>query len=274
MTKIKYLSKIFRAYLEPSSDKSCLFCGCSESIIIGRKYFLVQLRKCNNCGLLFRFPKEKSIENFEFYQSDYNEGFTTTLPSKDQLSILLKNKFIGSPKDISEKINFISSYASEGHVLDFGCSWGYSVWQFNNAGYKATGFEISKPRAKFGIDKLNVNIIDEFYRLESIPSESYEIIFSSHVLEHLTDISNTFQELYRLIKKNGILALFLPDCDDCDITDVFLQKRSFAFGEKHTIAFTSDFLREALKNVGFSIIYLENTQHFGFPEIVVIALKN
>lgn len=274
MANIKYFSKVISSYLEPATDHSCLFCGCVESDIIGKKYFFLQLRKCKKCGLLYRYPKDKISDSVNFYQSDYKEGFTTKFPSQEYLKNLLDRNFIGSPKDISKKINLINSYVPKGHVLDYGCSWGYSIWQFKNAGYEATGFEISKPRAKFGIDKLNIEIIDDLHRYDALPPESFEIIFSSHVLEHLTDISKTFQRFYKLLKENGILALFVPDCDGCDVSDVFNQKKSYAFGEKHTIAYTSDFLSKALKSIGFTIISIENTQQFGFPELVTLAQKN
>ncbi|MDJ0688933.1 MAG: methyltransferase domain-containing protein [Xenococcaceae cyanobacterium MO_188.B32] len=269
MANIKYLTKVVTTYLSGPMDETCPFCHHTQAEVLGNKYFLVQLRKCQNCGLMFRFPKEKPEENLRFYQFDYKEGLTTDLPSNLELKNLLERQFKNTTKDFSGKIDLLKSYVPKGKLLDFGCSWGYGVWQFQQAGYDTIGFEISQPRAEFGSKYLGVDIINRLEEINNLAKESFDVIFTSHVLEHLPDISNVFELFYKLLKTGGILAIFVPNCDGCNTLSGFKKKKSFAFGEKHTIAYDSSFLSQTLENHKFSVHLLKDHH----SELQVIAKK-
>jgi len=262
MANFKYLTKVAKAYLSLPMDKTCPYCHHTQAKVLGRKYFLVQLRKCHNCGLMFRFPKENFEESIKFYQSDYKEGLTTDLPSKLDLKHLLEQQFKGTSNDFSDKINLVKSYVSEGKVLDYGCSWGYGVWQFKQAGYDTLGFEISQPRAEFGCRYLGVDIISQAQEINNQGKESFDVIFTSHVLEHMPDISNVFELFHRLLKPCGTLAIFVPNCDGCDTSIGFKNKKIFAFGEKHTISYDSSFMSQILAKHNFKIHLLNNDSRF------------
>lgn len=269
MSKLTYLTKAAKAYFDVPMDETCPFCHHTQAKVLGRKYLVVQLRKCEKCGLMFRFPKEQQEENLRFYQSDYKEGMTTELPDNLDLKHLLENKFKGTSKDFSDKINLVKSYLPTGKVLDYGCSWGYGVWQFKQAGYETIGFEISQPRADFGRNSLGVDIISQIEDINNLNDASFDIIFTSHVLEHLPDISNVFKLFQRLLKTGGILAIFVPNCNGCDNPKVLHQKKIFAFGEKHTIAYDSGFLSQTLENHQISVRLLKDDT----SELQVIAQK-
>ncbi len=269
MSKLTYLTKAAKAYFDVPMDETCPFCHHTQAKVLGRKYLVVQLRKCNNGGLMFRFPKEQPEENLRFYQSDYKEGLTTDLPDELSLKDLQENKFHGSSKDFSDKIDLLKTYLSTGKLLDYGCSWGYGVWQFKQAGYDSIGFEISQPRAEFGRKALGVDIISRQAEINNLDKESFDIIFSSHVIEHLPDISDVFKLFQRLLKTGGILAISVPNCNGCDSSQVLNNKKSFAFGEKHTIAYDSTFLSQTLENHQMSVRLLKEDSY----EIQVIAQK-
>ena len=74
--------------------------------------------------------------------------------------------FSGTPRDINTWIGVLQFLRPGGRVLDFGCSWGYGTYQLRQAGFDAVGFEVSRPRAKFGREKLGLNIIDSFDELK------------------------------------------------------------------------------------------------------------
>ena len=53
------------------------------------------------------------------------------------------------------------------------------------------------------------------YDLEKIPwnfakDEEYDIVFASHILEHLNDTFSAMKEIYRILKKEGILFVRVP----------------------------------------------------------------
>lgn len=273
MANLNYLASVASSYLDRPMDTRCPYCHHSQADILGRKYWLVQLRKCSHCGLMFRFPKENVSDSLGFYQESYQEGLTTSLPNKEDLENLLNQKFQGSSKDFAGKIDLIKQYKPKGVALDYGCSWGYGVWQLQEAGYKGLGFEVSRPRARYGREKLEVSILDCLDDLNDLPDNYLDIVFSSHVLEHLPDISTVFSLFHRLLKPKGMIALFVPNCDGCDTREGFADKKGFAFGEKHTIAFSSSFLNKTLSEHGFKVLRLEGITTFGFPELMAFAEK-
>lgn len=252
MSKASFLFRVMRAYLK-RQDKRCPYCGNMNTKLIDRKRFVLQLKKCPTCNLMFRWPKDTIGFNKQFYQSNYRQkGLTTDLPDPEVLDSLKKTNFRETEKDFSAKIDILKELVLHGKVLDFGCSWGYSTFQLQHAGYDATGFEISKPRAEFGRNYLGINIIDEYSDLDKIQASSFDIIFSSHVLEHLPTLKGVFERFSTLLKPKGILVLFVPNGGGKNA-----KKHGVRWGpmicEKHPLALDRLFFETILPKHGFYI---------------------
>jgi hypothetical protein len=110
---------------------------------------------------MFRWPKEDPGFSERFYQDSYHEVGTTELPDPVTLKTFIANNFAGSPRDIADQVGVLKTFLPQGRVLDFGCSWGYGVYQLKRAGYDAFGFDISRPRAELGRRELGVEILDK-----------------------------------------------------------------------------------------------------------------
>lgn len=241
-----------QAYLR-GQDKSCPYCGHVYSNFIGRKRIVLHLRKCPVCNLMFRWPKDAIGFNKEFYQNKYRQkGLATDRPDLKLLDNLKKTNFRASEIDFSEKIAILKELVAHGKVLDFGCSWGYSLYQFKMAGYDAIGFEISKPRAEFGRNYLDVTIIYEYSDLDNIYSSSFDIIFSSHVLEHLPTLKGVFERFSFLLKPKGILLLFVPNCGG-ENARRFGARWGPMICEKHPLALDRMFFETVLPKHGFFV---------------------
>ena len=114
--------------------------------------------------------------------------------------------------------NFIGSYlAKNGHsraisLLDVGCGGGGLLSFLESEGYtNLAGVDISpeaiaycQKRGLTNVRQGNAEHISEF------PSESFDVIVSSDVLEHLNDPDAALSNWFSLLKKNGILILFVP----------------------------------------------------------------
>ena len=159
--KLSFIRRIVRNRLA-RQRRACPYCGESSNLeLIGRKKVLLDVLRCKNCLLIFRWPMDTTIDNYAYYQDEYRAGLTTDLPTEHQLESMARESFRGSPLDLSQKIQILKALRPSGVVLDYGCSWGYGVYQLLAHGYRALGFEISKPRATLGREKLGVEILDE-----------------------------------------------------------------------------------------------------------------
>ncbi|MFO0944585.1 MAG: class I SAM-dependent methyltransferase [Planctomycetota bacterium] len=177
--------------------------------MVKRKMLVTALVRCSKCQLLHRVPTDDPSHNFSFYQEQYQSGMTTDLPDPSTLQALLDSKFRNTNKDISARIEVLKSLgvAPGTRVLDFGASWGYGTWQLGNAGFHVVGYEVSKPRARFGRENLSIRLEDDLGKLDG----PFDLFFSSHVMEHVPSLSETIALVKRIVKPGGLFVAFTPN---------------------------------------------------------------
>jgi 2-polyprenyl-3-methyl-5-hydroxy-6-metoxy-1,4-benzoquinol methylase len=209
INKIRFFTTCV-AHLTSSGRLLCPSCGTGAAEIISRKYGVTALRRCAQCALLFRTPTTNSAENASFYQESYSQGFTSDVPTELELKRLIACKFVGSVRDYTPYIKALTSLGikSGDRILDFGCSWGYGSWQLREHGFNVTSVEISKLRCLYAREKLNLEAYDS---MEQIPSVSYDVFFSSHVMEHVPCVSSVFEYARAKLKKGGLFLAFTPN---------------------------------------------------------------
>jgi len=251
IARLRFLRRVIASRLA-RQDYSCPYCANGSSVVIARKRSILDLRRCTHCGLMFRWPKDSVRQNFTFYQNDYSEGLTTRVPDEVSLRDMKERCFRGTEHDFSEKIQLLQALVPSGLILDFGCSWGYGTYQLSAAGYEAVGFEISRPRAEFARTRMGVQTIYEPGRLDCYV-ESFDAIFAAHVLEHLPSLNGTFDSFFRLLKPNGLLLAFVPNCSGSNANRLGVNWGPMCC-EKHTTAFDPDFFRHNLPQHGFEIL--------------------
>lgn len=187
----------------------CPSCGHFESTVIDKKYLVTSLRRCNACQLLYRAPTTTADENASFYQKTYTQGFTTDIPSDNQLKTYLSKAFVGMEKDYSTYIEIIrkANGTNGNKVFDFGCSWGYGSWQFQQNGFEVESFEISIRRAEFAKSKLGVKVHTSLSEVSGL----FDIVFSSHVLEHVPSVQESITFCFSILKPGGLFVAITPN---------------------------------------------------------------
>lgn len=217
-----------------------------------RKKLILDIIQCEVCRLIFRWPMDTEAESNAYYQHIYSDKHPQVrLPSPAELKVMMARNFADTPLDLGSKIALLKAIRPNARILDYGCSWGYGTAQLAKDGFDATGFEISHPRAQYGRDELGLKIIDDFQRLRSLERNSFDVIFSHHVLEHLPNPKSAFQVMSHLLSEGGILLHILPNFSGrLARTGTWLKW----IGEEHPLAPTIEFLRGALANHGFNEI--------------------
>jgi 2-polyprenyl-3-methyl-5-hydroxy-6-metoxy-1,4-benzoquinol methylase len=246
--KIRYVRRILH-HRWHGQPRVCPYCGPSTVVkLVRRKKLIVEILQCQSCQLWFRWPGDTPGEHDKYYQEEFaGDSPQVILPSEGELRSLTGKHFSGSPLDINNKVGVLRALRPGGSVLDFGCSWGYGTYQLQQQGFNAVGFEISKPRADYGRQKLGLKILDELEELEKIPAGSFDAVFSNHVVEHLPNIAAVFPVLTRLLKPNGFVFHVLPN---------FMGKKARSgywlkwIGEDHPIAPAMPFFEYAIPRAG------------------------
>ena len=201
--RVKYL---IRSVSNLGQKKYCPYCGGISLKKIDQKYGITSLLKCRNCGLNHRHPKDSSKWLEKFYQKEYqiDTHMMTDLPSDKRIDSLKQEGFNSLRSYDSYILSLFKSTSLR--IIDYGCSWGYNVFKLIQSGHKAVGYEISEPRARFGREKLEVQI---FSKESDVPID-HDIFLSSHVIEHLADISSFISFSKTRIKEDGIFMAFCP----------------------------------------------------------------
>jgi 2-polyprenyl-3-methyl-5-hydroxy-6-metoxy-1,4-benzoquinol methylase len=246
--KFRYARRLLRHRWE-GQPRVCPYCGPSSVVtLVCRKKLIAEILECQTCHLWFRWPADNSTEHNDYYQEEFaGDSPQVILPDIVDLDCLIEKDFSGSPLDIRSKARVLHATHPGGRVLDFGCSWGYGTYQLRRQGFDAVGFEISRPRAEYGRVKMGLEIIDTIEQLEAMPSGSFDVVFSNHVIEHLPNIASVFSTLTRLLKENGFVFHILPN---------FLGKKARSgywlkwIGEDHPIAPAIPFFQYAIPRAG------------------------
>jgi SAM-dependent methyltransferase len=87
-------------------------------------------------------------------------------------------------------------------ILDFGCGLGQNIYYLPNS----VGYDISK----FGIEFCTRKGIKATNELDELPNESFDIVFSAHVLEHHPNPKLMLEQIYSKLKKGEKLILVIP----------------------------------------------------------------
>ena len=248
--KLRYIRRILR-HRWHRQPRTCPYCGPSSQVrLVRRKKIIVEILQCQTCQLMFRWPADTAHEQDSYYQQNFaGDSPQVVLPGNEELRSLIDANFAGSPLDINNKVRVLSALRPSGKVLDFGCSWGYGMAQLQKHGFDVVGFEISRPRAEYGREKMGLNILDTYEALARIPDGSFDIIFSNHVVEHIPDINQTFPILTRLLKENGFVFHVLPN---------FLGKNARAgdwikwIGQDHPVAPAMPFFEYSIPRAGLT----------------------
>jgi SAM-dependent methyltransferase len=232
----------------------CPHCKTNHGKIVGTKHLFMKIKHCPECELYFVDPMlDFSFTRFIYSTKLYSEiDLATDLPDSESLSSFLANNFRGTNKDYSQRINLIKRLPVGNRLLEFGSSWGYFLWQAKSAGYKVCGVEISKPRADFGINNLGIDIK---LNISQVEDRMFDIIYTSHVLEHLIDPAPVLQSFSKILEQNGFLIIEVPNFD-------FLNKGKEAFsiiGAVHPLGLSVNFFRKILPQYGFNEISFYNS---------------
>ncbi len=191
-----------------NADTSCPACSEVQTVLLRRKYGVTALYRCTSCEVMFRVPKASPEEDVQFYQRDYEQGFSTDCPTPDELTRLKRCCFAGTEKDYSSYVEVLRATRLDpgGVIYDFGCSWGYGSWQLRHAGYRVYSFEVSRPRARYAVENLQCELCTP----NELP-EKVDCFFAAHVIEHLTNPRVLWEMALDVIKPAGKVVLFLPN---------------------------------------------------------------
>ena len=149
------------------------------------------------------------------------------------------------PKQLAKYIFDNYNMKDKNSMLEIGCGRGEMLQNFKELGLDVKGIDLSPEAPKFNknIEIKVGNVEDDLLPYED---ESFDIVYSKSVLEHLYYPERYIKEAYRVLKPNGLILVLTPDWE--------VNYRTFFDDCTHRTPFTNVSLESILKIHSFKSV--------------------
>ena len=188
-----------------SSKKSCLY-EISSSIQIQPDSKSLKKLICMTCGHGYyeKIPQAEILA--EYYEKEWHEAINT----EDASVKVSPNYSTWAPINYLRDLNL----PREAKIMDFGCGYGDGIKTLELDGYKNVyGLEVGQARFNISSREFPGRIFKgSELQLPEIVEEHgrFDLIYSNHVFEHLSNPSSVLKYLKEGLSPNGILIVSVP----------------------------------------------------------------
>ncbi len=195
------------------SHNKCPLCGAGSIVVLHECIdFLVTGKQfpvciCSSCSFVFtnNYPEEQ--ESAGYYQSEkYISHSDTKEGLMNKLYHLTRKLMLSTKFRLLMKVAGLKSAA----VLDVGSGTGYFPMYLNNRGWLCQGIEISREAREFAQFKNDLSLLAP-EAINDLKSGSMDIITMWHTLEHFFNPREYLDSAYRILKKEGLLVIAVPN---------------------------------------------------------------
>jgi 2-polyprenyl-3-methyl-5-hydroxy-6-metoxy-1,4-benzoquinol methylase len=251
-----------KVYQHMVSRVNCPICDIDNvTWVFGKEGF--DFVRCRQCGLLHVNPQLKPDVAESFYkQSKTATNWIRVQRGSKEQDWNAQKKYLPALKELEQL------RPDGGRLLDVGCSIGQFLNISRDYGWLGEGIELNHEAAEFARQKYGLTVFDKKLEDLGLEDESYDLITLWGVLEHLTHPNLILKDVRRLLKKNGLLLLFVPNGHSL-IVRLTRYYNSTVSGRAHLWYFTPKTIGQILNNNGFrkkiefSVLpQLHEIQHF------------
>jgi len=196
--------------------KQCNICESTEftDFLEIQDYFLTKekfnLIQCKKCKFVFVNPRPNVNKIALYYDS----------PSYISHSGSNKGIINWGYKKIRNfthynKYKLICKYSLGKTLLDIGCGSGELLYLFKKNKWDTLGIEPNDFARTFSRKQYGLNVFNE-NEIENISTSSKDVITMWHVLEHVHDLNKRLSDIKRILKKDGVIFIAVPNIESFD----------------------------------------------------------
>jgi 2-polyprenyl-3-methyl-5-hydroxy-6-metoxy-1,4-benzoquinol methylase len=228
--------------------RQCPTCGSRDARHELDKDHL-QVVRCAACDLVYVTPT--------FDESHYKRVYVSTEYQDIVRDLGIKSHEYRTQRFGRERVRLMAGQlpgVAKPAYLDVGCSTGFVVEAAQEAGWAAVGLDLNPSAVEFGrsrgLDLRAVALEDAEFE-----PESFDAVSLFDVLEHLLDPVRTLRACTRLLRRGGIVFLYVPNYDSA--SRLLMGKDAhFIWPTHHLNYYTPATIRDLMSREALDTVYL------------------
>lgn len=200
----------FSPYCYEGSDVSCNLCGSRGTVTIceyDRRLKRLTTVACEDCGLIRTDPMPTEAALMRYYSSEYRKDYQLTFGKTPPRAHLTRGR-----REAAARLALLGPLMKpNSRVLDLGSGAGAFLSAAASAGHKVLGLEPGRDFAAYARSAYGVEVIESDCASAKLPSGSFDLITSYHVLEHLREPVSALRQLADWLADDGIAYVAVPD---------------------------------------------------------------
>jgi len=218
-----------------------------NEILLGRRTVSV----CKNCGIAYSseiIPREAMEPIYTvgasgdiLMQKGTNRNWFKLL--EDRRDFALHNFNEDPPAKAEDKAKY--------DVCDVGCSGGAFLSLFDSSKWNLFGVDASPRATKECMSRLNAEVDTGYWEDMQANEEKFDLVVSTHVLEHCYSPITFLQNCQKALRKNGYLFMEVPDTTHAEWWSLL------PYNPTHVIHFSLETLVYMVESVGLTPIRWE-----------------
>lgn len=140
-----------------------------------------------------------------------------------------------------------------GSLLDIGCGWGFFLGVAARLGWTTHGLEPLPAHAVHTRATTGSRVVCDVLRDGTFAEESFDVVTSFQVFEHLPDPSAYLERVRRLLRSSGLVLIEVPNFDTWSVR--VMGSRARHFSPDHLNFFSARTLGRLLESHGFEPLH-------------------
>lgn len=218
----------------------------------------LSLVKCKHCGLIYVNPQpDYSPQEFSrLYSQDYFKA--------SYMKFYLQEEGEQSNEPFDFRLDWIEKNKAKGRILDIGCASGGFLVAVRERGWEAFGVEVSKVACDMARDKHDLNVFLGDLFAAKFDDDFFDVVMVGDLLEHIEEPKVFLKEVNRVLKKEGLLYLAVPDFDGlyykCALLLSALNHKNYFVLPHHIYFFNKSSISKYLNETNFELVDVRKSE--------------
>lgn len=227
-----------------ATPDSCRLCGEKVQFLSAANDY--DFYECTHCQLVFCPTLDQEYMN-ELYRTGYH------------------NAEDGAPKKGWADVSFLRPAlklldADDAHLMDFGCGESTIPELLRNLGYRVTGVDVAPP-VRQQENRLTGDILEL-----NLPANTYDLIYSFQVFEHLPEPLPVLNELLRLTVPGGYLLVH-TDMEVPERVNQDFNQWDYVSPPDHCVFYRNNTFKVFVEDKPHELVYQD-------PKMIIIQKDN